>query len=253
MNKTTTIPQKTMANPNTLLILNHNPLTPAIAHVLTTLLDIKHQYLNPATQETDQPFPHPSILILTENQIFRNLAQLRQQNYTGAILVLSDKSTEQTKENHPILRYGISSHAILPFFNHLTTLIQQITQLIPIGEDNLNDLQERLNASAQQIDQDIIPLLNGLEKDDYNRDQNLDLLEKNFLNLLQYTPDFSHEKFIPNDPDSPRIRTKFSDTLDTIRTCPEHISENLAVLHQISQRWRNHVLMTGEGLDCLPQ
>jgi len=235
-----------------ILAIKGNPLCLATAQVLSTLLNIKHQFLNPEILQQELPLPHHSVLILTENQIFRNLAQLRQRGFPGAVLILSDKSPEKVKETYPILRYGVSSHAILPLFNSLSTLIEQLIKLIPMGEDNLNDLQERLKASVKQLDQEIMPLLETIAKDNNNLDHNLDLIEKYFLNLLQYTPDFSHEKFISQDSNSPPIRTKFSNTIETIRTSPDRKTKHLAVLHEICQRWRNHVLITGEGLGRLP-
>lgn len=150
----------------TILALKGNPASMAVADVLSRLLCIPRQIINPANQLLDWKSLRRSILVLAESQVVSKLANLRSQGFSGAVLVVSTQPFAQIKRNYRVLRFGQGSHDAFEQPWSLSSLLAKAIELVPMEPENLQFLQNEIKAPEHLYEQKIEPSLKRLREPD---------------------------------------------------------------------------------------
>ncbi len=229
-----------------ILVVKGSSSSVATATVISTLLNVEQQLLKPEAIKQLGRLKRESVIILFENQL-NFLAALRRRGFEGAVLVLSSEPFDMVKARHSILRYGRGFHQGCKYPWKLSDLLEKINILKPISLGNLRKLQSQLRANAEQLNRKVIPHYQNLQEGIGNFSQELDKMEENFNSLLRSTPVFRHLPFDPTDADPSQIQEKFAEIVQQIRKSQQCQPLQMAHLNKIFERWRNHVLDTGEG------
>jgi|GEM_PF-3972120 len=235
-----------------ILAMQGSPPALAAANVLSMLFNVDCQVLCRRDIQQARSLHREAAIVLTENQL-GVLAALRLHRFSGAALVLAADPPDVTIRKHPILFYGSSSHAVSQSPWLLTDLITQTACLAPPSPGNLDMLHQTLRIPVERLDRDVMPHFERLKQGHGNFQQALDEIQAQFSVLLNHTTLFRHETFDSGDPEpeSPQIQEKFVAAIAALSSVQdrERKQQLLLVLERIFERWREHVLATGEGLE----
>lgn len=146
----------------TILAVGGNVASSAVASTLATLLHLPQQVLDSNHPPRDWQFLRQAILVLAENQVMSTLALFRAQGFSGSVLVISNQPFAQIKRNYRVLRFGQGSHDAFEAPWSFSSLLDRVSQLVPMEPENLEFLQNEIAAPKDLYDEKIAPCLQNL-------------------------------------------------------------------------------------------
>lgn len=225
--------------------------TLATAQVIATLLDWQQIILQPETVNQNPHLPHKSLLLLPEAHLLEYLPLLRLQGYSGAVVILSDLPFSSLKQRYPILKAQQGSHLAWGSPWQITTLFEQLPDLIPLEPANLESIQAQLKFLVEgrdrQLEEIIFPALKQLQQATPDFSTILTTLDDIFSDLLAQTPDARH-KLMQIDGQETTLHSHFRKLMESLTRSQSVTPEQIANLQTIFETWQQIVRRTGEGL-----
>jgi hypothetical protein len=178
-------------NMKAILCFTGSPAGMTVATVLSTLLDIPKQAIDSSNCHPDWQALRETILVLSESQVVSTLANCRSKGFSGAVLVVSGKSFQKIKRNYRVLRFGEGSHNTFEQPWSLSSLLEKVSDLVPMEPENLRFLQNEINASAYLYEEKVAPSLKRLKTLD-NKLQSLVEVQEAVKAMTTETPVACH-------------------------------------------------------------
>ncbi len=147
---------------NLIVAIKSSLISTSVVTVLSTLLGIPKLFLEGNEHRHNLKSFKQSILVIPENQI-SILPKLRLKGFTGAILVLSSIPFSTLKQQHRVLRFGYGSHDSCETPLMLSTLLEKVTELVPLEPENFQLLHKELRVYQKLRDKQITSCLEDIK------------------------------------------------------------------------------------------
>ncbi len=229
-----------------ILAIKDSPSAIAAATVLSNLLSINRQLIEPQSIQKSLRLPKQSVLIITESQL-NYLATLRLHGFAGAVLLLSSNTFTSVKKKHRLLRSGAGSHDGCDFPWKLADLLAKISELVPLEPENLEMLQKELKAPEKWLQRQVKPRLKRLQQSQENFLDELDEIAIIIGQVREETPAACHV-IVEIEGYSAQIQQHFQQTVEQMRQAQKPEKATIARLQQIFEQWQKIVLGSEEGL-----
>jgi hypothetical protein len=232
----------------------------AVAHVMSLFSDVETEANKLTTKEIvdKTPFQESNLdfkLIITEDQI-KLLSSLRLKNWTGGVLIISSKTRDELLRKYAIFRQGKKAHESSNL--NLPDIYSKLNNLKPLGEYNLEDIKDELNANPIKILQDIRKELSSLKESEVLNENIYSKLSNIINSLLSNTPAACHHQIddgilvnlreeIPDFPNSPQISTCFNVLIEKVKT--NYSDRKIDLIGEVAEYWSKKCIGTNESLN----
>ncbi|MBD2254446.1 hypothetical protein [Nostoc parmelioides] len=203
-----------------IISIKNSLISTSVGTVLSTLLDIPQLFLDGNEHRHNLKSLKQSILVIPENQI-AILPKLRLKGFTGAVLVLSSIPFSILKQQHRVLRFGYGSHDSCETPLILSTLLEKVTELVPLERENFQLLQKELRAAQKLRDIQITSCMEHikhLKKFPQDDKQRIQEIEKT-VDKLRADARVACHTIVTIDQDSRQLQQHFQVALNEINIC----------------------------------
>lgn len=220
----------------------------SLTQVLSTLLGLPIQPIDPNNISQVLTLSSRSIFVLTEEQVSQYLHQFWDNGFRGVMIIITLNSSEHFKAKYKIFKSVPPCN--YKFFQppwSLLDILNQVITLRHLSEEVsrilLNQLQLSLMPLLQELENNVRPHLNNLKKNGYNLNE-LTFLEKKFKHLLS-KDDFARHQYLQlSDGNNQQIQIIFRDTIQEIKTTAKITPEQITLLDSILIRWQEIISTT---------